>query len=1493
MYRDEKRDENQLRRLRALAAAANPKSSFARLRRSVGAEFDTELGNIVRERQTLLDELQVLKKDLQRAKTDASKAKRAASRAEYQLKQVRASKTMKLGRALTSPVRATRLMQRDPEAAAKEVQERLLHTARQAKRRLSQVRPLNAKSISKACVGEHSIANARVEDRHRSALNAAVVAKHDIENFEALLKYSWYERGAVEASFELVAQNRELLEKCSPRVQTLARLVEGAYRVRDFTTLPPRSGGPAYQVEPGRIMYCVHQTPVFNSNGYSTRTRGVVSGMHEAGCDVVVVGRLGFPWDSSVDIKKPKPERFVKSLDDVDYVHLAGANLNRDSFHVYVQQAADAIVREAKVQRPALIQAASNYRNALPALVAARRLGIPFVYEVRGLWELSEAASKPGFEHTERFALMVELETLVASEADAVFTITSQVRDELVNRGVDADCISLAPNAVDPLKFVPLPRDERFAEKLGISSEVPVVGFAGSLVEYEGLDDLLRASQELQEKGVEHQIAFAGSGKAEAGLKSLAKELELENVAFLGRLPQEDMARLQSTFDVVACPRKSLRVTELVSPLKPLEAFASGKAVLLSDVAPNKDLAGVFEERALLFEAGNSRDLARVLRTMLEDPELRRQLGRRGRMWVVKERTWRQIAAAMMDVHTRAHEYFHTGLGELRRLQALHVGVIGDEFTRTTLHDAFETELLYRNRWRDQLSATKFDLIFVESAWKGNDGDWTRGIGHYSDHESRDLRDLLAFANELDIPTVFWNKEDPVHFARFAPNAALFDHILTTDADMIPKYLEVASSRVKSVSALPFYAQPKIHNPLPGNMEFRNTAAYAGTYYGERYAERSRGLDMLLEEASCFGLDIYDRQASNPDSPYKFPARYAKIARGSLPYEQVIDSYKAHTVQLNVNSVMDSPTMFSRRVVEIPASGGIVLSSYSRGIAESLGSNIAFAHDAQDARAFLNLWFGDATGRLSEIWRQMRTVYRSHTTETALSIVARTVGIATEELKTPKYECLVTGPSEGDPHSFDDIINAISQQSLLPVSVMADGTLTDSQRKALEARGVAIRNATGEGDTSSSLIQLVVDHPIARTFAEDILLPFRFGRFGAVYQEPASSFDAWNSVMRETFENTNGHQVATLAKAEGAVSVILPDYAEELPSSDLIRRPEETLLNNSKPTILFAGHDLKFARGYIDYLTTQGYKVLIDLWENHTKHDEAESFRLLTQADVIFCEWGLGNAVWYSQNKEERQRLVVRVHLQELFRPFLSQIVDENVDWFIFVGELIRQAAITSHGIPAEKSVVISNYVDAAGLKSEKSAGAKYNIGLVGIVPQRKRLDLAIDLMEKLLPADSRYKLYIKGKTYEDYPWMLNRPDEISYFREQEARIDRLNKQYPGAVVFDGFDRDMAAWYKKIGVVISVSDFESFHFTLPDGAASGALPVSLNWAGSDLIYPQSWLVASVEDMAKRILESSWETERNAATELVQASFDEALILPRLLEYTLGAGVKTK
>jgi glycosyltransferase involved in cell wall biosynthesis len=261
------------------------------------------------------------------------------------------------------------------------------------------------------------------------------------------------------------------------------------------------------------------------------------------------------------------------------------------------------------------------------------------VYEVRGLGEVDRESRDPSYRGSEGYALSVRLETQAATEADAVITITDALRLELIRRGIEPGKIMVVPNGVDTDRFQLEPRDEELAAELGVAGKT-VVGFVGTLVAYEGLDLLLRASARLAAESDDFRVLIVGSGTAQQTLHDLSTELGLDRVVtFTGRVPHAEVSRYLSLIDVTPFPRRALPVTEMVSPLKPLESMATGSVVIASSVAA---LAEMVEDgrTGLVFEKESLDDLTRALRAALDDDALREQLVTNGRAWVEAQRSW-------------------------------------------------------------------------------------------------------------------------------------------------------------------------------------------------------------------------------------------------------------------------------------------------------------------------------------------------------------------------------------------------------------------------------------------------------------------------------------------------------------------------------------------------------------------------------------------------------------------------------------------------------------------------------------------------------------------------------------------------------------------------------------------------------------------------------------------------------------------------------------
>lgn len=285
--------------------------------------------------------------------------------------------------------------------------------------------------------------------------------------------------------------------------------------------------------------------------------------------------------------------------------------------------------------------------------------------------------------------------------------------------------------------------------------------------------------------------------------------------------------------------------------------------------------------------------------------------------------------------------------------------------------------------------------------------------------------------------------------------------------------------------------------------------------------------------------------------------------------------------------------------------------------------------------------------------------------------------------------------------------------------------------------------------------------------------------------------------------------------------------------------------------MVIAGHDLKFAKLIINYLEkTNRFDIRFDNWAGHNVHDEQYSKECLEWADLIVCEWGLGNAVWYSSHKLPHQKLIVRMHRQELDTAYPFNFTIDNIDAIFAISPYVYEEFYRVFKLPREKTKMIYNVLDAVKLDKPKT-DADFHLGIIGIAPKMKRLDLALDILEKLWAQDKRYKLFVKGKLPQEYPWLWRKDEEREYYETQFRRIEEA--PWKDAVSFDGFG-DVDEWLQKIGFVLSTSDFESFHLAPSEGMASGAIPMILKWDGSETIYKRDYLYDNIDEIVKRITE---------------------------------------
>ena len=337
------------------------------------------------------------------------------------------------------------------------------------------------------------------------------------------------------------------------------------------------------------------------------------------------------------------------------------------------------------------------------------------------------------------------------------------------------------------------------------------------------------------------------------------------------------------------------------------------------------------------------------------------------------------------------------------------VAAILDTFTEYALRHEVDLVLMSPKSWRTQLERRRPVCLFVESAWRGNNGVWQDRIVGYESLGDNLLREVLEYCRSAGIPTVFWNKEDPPHFNNFLGAAREFDYVFTSDADCIPRYRETLGH--DRVYVLPFAAQPKLHNPSREVDWPRYPVCFAGSWVSSRYAGRAETLRVLLDGAMPHGLHIFDRNLSRMDfrSDYRFPEKYSEAIKGSLTYDEMLTAYRCYDVMLNVNTVTESPTMFARRVFESLACGTPVISSQSEGMDRMLGGHVRVARDTEDTARHLEDLLWDEEARIREGHLAYRYVHENHTYRQRMNEVFRRIGL--EPLSTEKPTVSVLTPT--------------------------------------------------------------------------------------------------------------------------------------------------------------------------------------------------------------------------------------------------------------------------------------------------------------------------------------------------------------------------------------------------------------------------------------------------------------------------------------------------
>ncbi|WP_417530279.1 FkbM family methyltransferase [Marinobacter lipolyticus] len=325
----------------------------------------------------------------------------------------------------------------------------------------------------------------------------------------------------------------------------------------------------------------------------------------------------------------------------------------------------------------------------------------------------------------------------------------------------------------------------------------------------------------------------------------------------------------------------------------------------------------------------------------------------------------------------------------------LRVACIMDDFTWSSYAPECQLNQLTPENWRAELEECQPELLFIESAWRGKDQLWGSKVGH----TSQELQEILRWCRERNVPTVFWNKEDPVHFETFLNTARLFDFVFTTDIDCVPRYK--AGLGHNEVYFLPFACQPREHNPFEKYVR-KDAFCFAGAYYA-RYPERTRDLEDFVGTLPEYRpLEIYDRNYGKDDPNYAFPEAFRPHIVGTLPFSEIDKAYKGYRYAINLNSIKQSQTMFARRVYELLASNTLTVSNYSRGLRLMFGDLVLSSDSGKQLVSELESM--EADDKVDRVrLAALRKVLSEHTYEDRLNYVLARISRTERKVSLPTF----------------------------------------------------------------------------------------------------------------------------------------------------------------------------------------------------------------------------------------------------------------------------------------------------------------------------------------------------------------------------------------------------------------------------------------------------------------------------------------------------------
>ena len=390
-----------------------------------------------------------------------------------------------------------------------------------------------------------------------------------------------------------------------------------------------------------------HSLPLHS--GYTFRSQNLFMAQKNMGyCPVVLTSPK-----HEESLKKPAP--FEEVINNIKYYrtgHLSPVSLPVIPELFLMHRLYKRILNVASMEKPDILHAHSPILNAIPAIRAAHKLNIPVIYEIRAFWEDAAVDHGTYLENSWKYKLTKYIETQVCKSVDHICILCNGLKKDLIQRGLPENKITPVFNGINPEELQLTPPDNEYRQGWNLKDKT-VIGFIGSFYRYEGLDLLIKAFAKIAGNHNNAVLLLVGGGEMKQELSATAEKLGIKDrVVMPGRVPHERIAGVYSLIDILAYPRYSMRLTELVTPLKPLEAMAMGKAFVASDVGGHRELIQD-GKTGLLFKAGNADALADALQKLINDQSLRETLQSNGTKWVNENHTWAKTTSVYAKLYEK------------------------------------------------------------------------------------------------------------------------------------------------------------------------------------------------------------------------------------------------------------------------------------------------------------------------------------------------------------------------------------------------------------------------------------------------------------------------------------------------------------------------------------------------------------------------------------------------------------------------------------------------------------------------------------------------------------------------------------------------------------------------------------------------------------------------------------------------------------------------